>query len=436
VAILSKQSVSGEITYNCTATVYTNISGLITVRIDDAYRIHSYNPTFARLIFGYDDKELLEAPITSLIPNFFEADTNATLMMNESHAKNIDETSASVLAIRGSFGSSSRALNSIETSYSLVKLSNENHESKESAKKSDNDFDFKYSTLTFSPNTKCLNFINSNSFSSSPKSLERLNHIHLNINQSNIKKSLLVKAISNNNNLNQFDQNRLNQSISDDIAGLNVSNACSFKSTEAIASSPCSSVTSSPSSYRRSSFGISKYPKMDELYQKDEDSVNSMNESIEKPFDNKNGLTDDQELSEVCIISNEEDTSSIEEDCLSPSKRKVNFEDVGDSNANLNLNTSAQEQPIEEFNENKKLKSQVTSTPAAGMNTNSSQRDSIKQGNSQLKYSLASLEKSSRSRFCEGCYKIKIKQTLIGLIFTNFFICYFHFRHVFCKWPS
>jgi hypothetical protein len=47
-----------EIVFNCNVSVYTNISGLFTVRPTD-YQINSYNPTFSRLIFGYDDKELL-----------------------------------------------------------------------------------------------------------------------------------------------------------------------------------------------------------------------------------------------------------------------------------------------------------------------------------------------------------------------------------------
>ena len=47
-----------EIVFNCNLSVYTNISGLITVRPTD-YQINSYNSTFSRLMFGYDEKELL-----------------------------------------------------------------------------------------------------------------------------------------------------------------------------------------------------------------------------------------------------------------------------------------------------------------------------------------------------------------------------------------
>ena len=59
VTILSKQLYNNEeIVYNCTASVYTNISGLVTVRAND-FQINSYNATFARLLFGYNENELL-----------------------------------------------------------------------------------------------------------------------------------------------------------------------------------------------------------------------------------------------------------------------------------------------------------------------------------------------------------------------------------------
>lgn len=51
--------VISEIVYNCSVSVYTNISGLVTVRPSD-FKINSYNPTFARLLFGFGDKELID----------------------------------------------------------------------------------------------------------------------------------------------------------------------------------------------------------------------------------------------------------------------------------------------------------------------------------------------------------------------------------------
>lgn len=74
VSILNKKVLDDEIVYNCSASVYTNISGLVTVN-PNTFLINSYNTTFARLIFGYDDKELLNKPITNLLPDFFEPES-------------------------------------------------------------------------------------------------------------------------------------------------------------------------------------------------------------------------------------------------------------------------------------------------------------------------------------------------------------------------
>ena len=47
-----------EIVYKCSVSVYTNISGLVTIRSSD-FQINSYNSTFARLLLGYNEHELL-----------------------------------------------------------------------------------------------------------------------------------------------------------------------------------------------------------------------------------------------------------------------------------------------------------------------------------------------------------------------------------------
>lgn len=63
--------------YNCTASVYINLSGLVTVRASD-FKINSYNSTFARLLLGYSATQLIEKPVTSLISNFFDPDLTST----------------------------------------------------------------------------------------------------------------------------------------------------------------------------------------------------------------------------------------------------------------------------------------------------------------------------------------------------------------------
>jgi serine/threonine protein kinase len=78
VNMLSKQLINNEeIVYNCSVSVYTNLSGLFTVRLSD-YQINSYNSTFSRLLLGYDERQLLNKPITQLIGNFFEPDLSST----------------------------------------------------------------------------------------------------------------------------------------------------------------------------------------------------------------------------------------------------------------------------------------------------------------------------------------------------------------------
>ena len=64
VTILNKKLYNNEeIVYNCSVSVYMNISGLVTVRASDS-KINSYNATFARLLLGYDEKQLIGKVIT------------------------------------------------------------------------------------------------------------------------------------------------------------------------------------------------------------------------------------------------------------------------------------------------------------------------------------------------------------------------------------
>ncbi len=60
VTIMNKQLFNNEeIVYNCMISVYTNISGLFTVN-PVTYQINSYNSTFSRLVFGFDENELID----------------------------------------------------------------------------------------------------------------------------------------------------------------------------------------------------------------------------------------------------------------------------------------------------------------------------------------------------------------------------------------
>ena len=72
VRILNKELFNNEeIVFNCIVSFYTNISGLLTVRLTDGL-INSYNPIFTRLLFGYDEESLKNKPISLLIPNFYD----------------------------------------------------------------------------------------------------------------------------------------------------------------------------------------------------------------------------------------------------------------------------------------------------------------------------------------------------------------------------
>lgn len=61
--------------------MYTNISGLVTVNPTDL-KINSCNATFSRLLFGYDEKDLIDKPITFLIPNFLNPDASNVATAN------------------------------------------------------------------------------------------------------------------------------------------------------------------------------------------------------------------------------------------------------------------------------------------------------------------------------------------------------------------
>ena len=78
-SITNKQVFNNEeIVYNCKVSVYTNISGLVTINPTDL-KINSCNATFSRLLFGYDEKDLIDKPITFLIPNFLNPENASNL---------------------------------------------------------------------------------------------------------------------------------------------------------------------------------------------------------------------------------------------------------------------------------------------------------------------------------------------------------------------
>ena len=77
VRILNKEVFNHEeIVFNCIVSFYTNISGLMTVRLSDGL-INSYNPILSRILFGYDDEALKNKPISLLIPNFYDKQGNS-----------------------------------------------------------------------------------------------------------------------------------------------------------------------------------------------------------------------------------------------------------------------------------------------------------------------------------------------------------------------
>ncbi|XP_078419619.1 PAS domain-containing serine/threonine-protein kinase [Cetorhinus maximus] len=67
----ANQAITGtEVVFSGVVWVFTTISGLITLLPDGA--IHSLNNNFALMLFGYENRELLDKNITFLIPGFYD----------------------------------------------------------------------------------------------------------------------------------------------------------------------------------------------------------------------------------------------------------------------------------------------------------------------------------------------------------------------------
>ena len=259
VNILNKHVYNEEIVYNCNVSVYTNISGLITVRPTD-YQINSYNPTFSRLLFGYDEKDLLNKPITYLIPNFFDPDTtssvtnkmtpyntnNNSYMANSSSRKKYSNNNKSSTNINGSFldhqhkhekipefvitdaceTNSNSTLENEEPTTTTTKTTKAckqcqkkfvpstmaviNMRKRKANDEMNNEEEMNERDLlaefnleggeNYSPNKKCANYLEANSFSPCLASRQQQNNCPspCNTPQSNAKRTLLAKAITNN----------------------------------------------------------------------------------------------------------------------------------------------------------------------------------------------------------------------------------------------
>jgi PAS domain-containing serine/threonine kinase len=252
VQIMSKQLYNNEeIVYKCTVSIYTNISGLVTVRSND-FQINSYNATFARLLFGYNESELLNKPITQLIPNFFELSTTSTakplnkplytnstnksqkLISNLPEKKQNDNGSFLESKLVSSTTPASTATTPKKIIISSMKpdkeeedeadqdantvlkcsncqrqlrqrpTNNTTHQLSKKSKLNQDllaDFNLNNECGDYSPNRKCANYIETNSFS--PKSAGGPSSSATP--KSAIKKSLLAKAIKNNSNISRAD---------------------------------------------------------------------------------------------------------------------------------------------------------------------------------------------------------------------------------------
>ena len=73
-----------EIVFNCIVSFYTNISGLMTIRVSDGL-INSYNPIFSSILFGYDEDALKNKPISVLIPSFYEKHGSSNNTTRDTH---------------------------------------------------------------------------------------------------------------------------------------------------------------------------------------------------------------------------------------------------------------------------------------------------------------------------------------------------------------
>lgn len=411
VSLLNKQLFNEEIVYNCAVSVYTNISGLFTVN-PVTYQINSYNSTFSRLVFGFDEKELIDKPITHLIPNFFEAEPSSTGGLTDTGGR-MNKTKTPLCSNNSYLNiPNSTNKNSTNKSFSINKKSKTNNHNgsfleaksstqplnkaptlvvsefelnktleKEKVKKRFvekvcsccgskmggqetgqvvfnlfEEFDLK--TIDYSPNKKCEKFIEKNSFclNNSPKSMPDSMYICNNV-HSSAKKSLLAKAISNNALTNE----KANNLSMEDLSILSSESSLS----------PCSSITSltdSPTSVNNQKISKTKslsHVNVSELAN-EEDDLPSKTILCDDCWmkDKKNGTKHNADASDVSLIATDNDD---EPKVTQKNKRKVRLSVENESMNGIESDERRRSSIISETNseKNKKFKNQVTSTPAA-----------------------------------------------------------------------
>ncbi|CAF0712521.1 unnamed protein product [Brachionus calyciflorus] len=393
ITFIKKQLLNEEIIFNCSLSVYTNISGLITVRPSDL-KINSYNSTFSRFLFGYDDKELIDKHITTLIPNFFDPDTTSTacnrmtpLNTNNSFINapinNSKLNNGSFLETRHTptkqttnkipkFVITEVEADKLDTTTST--LDNEESELNEQkkccpvcnlnfvTKKPTHGLmvEFNLETDEYSPNKKCANFLENMVFSPTRNCREPTSVT--NTPQSTAKKTLLAKAIKNN--ANNFDKSNISL------------DEMSFISTCSTKSSHLDDANSSPSNSpckKNVSFSKVDLSELEDTSNFDEDLCDQCR---------KRRLSNEKSKQEVSLLIDEQDINDEIGDHDNNKKNNSNFKrkasfNRADSDPHLevfgdrrrssilsDLNVNNNENNVN-VDKNKKFKNQVTSTPAA-----------------------------------------------------------------------
>lgn len=205
--------------------------------------------------------------------------------------------------------------------------------------------EFNLDSLEYSPNRKCLNFLENMIFT--PKSNSKKPSSVNNTPQSSVKKTLLAKAIKNNANIEK-------SNVSFDE--LSIASTCSTKSSYIDESS---SLIASPSKPNISS------SKMD---------MTEWDNSYEDDYCEKCRLVKEMESEkqEVSLLIDENEEEMDDEETSKNKKRKVELNSA-DSEQNLADISNRRSSILSELNgnnpdnageKNKKFKNQVTSTPA------------------------------------------------------------------------
>jgi hypothetical protein len=214
-------------------------------------------------------------------------------------------------------------------------------------------------TIDYSPNKKCEKFIETNSFlNNSPKFTPESMLSSINI-HSSAKKSLLVKAISNNTLTNE----KANNLSIEDLSILSSSSSLS----------PCSSITSltaSPMSYNNQKLTKSKslsHVNVSELNNEDEDLLSKTILCDDCWKKDKINEKHDADSSDVSLIAIDNDDEYTGEPKAFQKKRKVRLSAESESMNGIEVNEHRRSSIISETNseKKKKFKNQVTSTPAA-----------------------------------------------------------------------